>query len=77
MEKRKIFKIAIIILIIVAIIAVATILTFYFIKKSKFEYEIEQVEEYNYSIFYRDNKYGVINKENGVEFYFDLDLSKE
>ena len=44
MEKRKIFKIAIIILIIVAIIAVATILTFYFIKKSKFKYEIEQVE---------------------------------
>ena len=23
------------------------------------------------------NEYGVINKENGVEFYFDLDLSKE
>ena len=66
MEKRKIFKIAIIILIIVAIIAVATILTFYFIKKSKFEYEIEQVEEYNYSIFYRDNKYGVINKEGEI-----------
>lgn len=66
MEKRKIFKIAIIILIIVAIIAVATILTFYFIKKSKFEYEIEQVGEYNYSIFYRDNKYGVINKEGEI-----------
>lgn len=66
MEKKKIIKIVIIILIIVAVLAAATITVLYFIKKSKFNYQISEIEEYNYSIFYRDDKYGVINKEGEI-----------
>lgn len=66
MEKSKIIKIVIIILIVIAIIVAAVITGWYFIKKSKFDYQISEVEEYNYSILYRDNKYGVVNKEGEI-----------
>lgn len=66
MEKKKVIKILIIIFIIIAILAATTITILYFIKKSKFDYQISNVEEYNYSILYRDDKYGVINKEGEI-----------
>lgn len=56
MKNKNIIKIVIIIVIVLAIITAATITAVYFIKKSKFNYEISNVEEYNYSIFYRDEK---------------------
>lgn len=66
MEKKKLIKIIIIILIIIAIIAAATITVIYFVKSSKLDYQILDIEDYNYSIFFRDNKYGVINKEGEI-----------
>ena len=66
MEKKKVIKLLIIIFIIIAILAAATITILYFVKKSKFDYQISNVEEYNYSILYRDDKYGVINKEGEI-----------
>ena len=66
MKNKNIIKIVIIIVIVLAIITAATITAVYFIKKSKFNYEISNVEEYNYSIFYRDEKYGVINKKGEI-----------
>lgn len=66
MKNKNIIKIVIIIVIVLAIITAATITEVYFIKKSKFNYEISNVEEYNYSIFYRDEKYGVINKKGEI-----------
>lgn len=61
--KKKVF-----ILLVITIIAVVLgiFITMYFINKSKYDFEIEKVTEINYNIIYKDNKYGVINRNGDV-----------
>lgn len=66
MKKNKIVKIILIILLIIIIALLATFITIYFIEKSKIDYNIESIDDYKYSILYKDDKYGVINKEGEI-----------
>lgn len=63
MKKKNVF----ILLGIVAIIAIiAVFAVIYFINKSKYDFKIEKVTEINYHVIYKDNKYGVINREGNI-----------
>ena len=61
--KKKIF-ILLGIVIIAIILGVFT--KMYLEDKSKYDFEIEMVTEINYNILYKDNKYGVINKNGEI-----------
>ncbi len=61
--KKKVF--ILLIIIIIAIVA-GIFVTKYLNDKSKYDFEIERVTEINYNILYKDNKYGVINRNGDI-----------
>ena len=63
MNKKKIMILTSIILVFVII---ATILTIYFIKRSKYIYDIEEVSHIEYNTINIDNRYGVINGKGNI-----------
>lgn len=63
MKKKNVFMLLVIIAV---IIIIAIFMTIYFMNKSKYDFDIEKVTEFNYHIINRDKKYGVINREGNV-----------
>ena len=61
-NKKKLFSILTIIIIIVAFILIGS----YLLEKSKYDYEIVKVEQINYYIMNKEDRYGVINKEGEI-----------
>lgn len=61
--KKKVF--ILLIIIIIAIVA-GVFVTNHLKDKAKYDFEIEKVTEINYNILYKDNKYGVINRNGEV-----------
>lgn len=66
MKKNKLIKIILIVVLIIIIALIATFVTIYFIEKGKMDYSIESIDDYKYSILYKDDKYGVINKDGEI-----------
>lgn len=58
--KKKIFGVIVLIIIIVGIFLIRNRI------KNKFNYEIKQINEYNYYIYKENEKFGVIDKNGGV-----------
>jgi len=63
MKKKNIF-IVLAITLIISVIVVITIM--YFRNKSKYDFEIEKVTQVNYNIIYKNEKYGVINRQGDI-----------
>ena len=61
--KKKVF---ILLGIIIIAVIIGIFVSMYINDKSKYDFEIERVTEINYNILYKDNKYGVINRNGDV-----------
>lgn len=62
---KRNFRILVSVIVIILIIVVS-LLTYYFIKQNGRKYEIAKIEEYNYFILKKDDKYGVIDKTGNI-----------
>lgn len=62
MKKKNVF----ILLGIIAVVVIAIWGVIYFNNKSKYDFEIEKVTQINYNVLYKDEKYGVINREGNI-----------
>ena len=62
---KRNFRILVSIITITVIVAIS-LTVYYFIKQNARKYEIENVEQYNYFILKKSDKYGVINRTGNV-----------
>ena len=62
---KRNFRILVSIIIIVLVVAISLVV-YYFIKQNARKYEIENVEQYNYFVLKKSDKYGVIDRSGNV-----------
>ena len=62
---KRTFRIWVSIIVIIVILAIAAI-AYYFIKENSRKYEIAEIENYQYFILEKNDKYGVIDKNQKV-----------
>lgn len=73
---NKKLKIAIIALVIIAIVASITIFLVNKIKQENRQYEILQIDEYNYFVLYSQEKFGVIDRNGNIVIEPEYDMVK-